>query len=557
MSFLSDRSYVSKSNDGKSSKLCKVTEILNLNDERVDATAKSSLAIVPSRSLEIRKTKMHTSRTTLMLHRSLEHESAQSRMVISPDSFIVNPMKITCHSLLQPHLDELSTFERGHLMSSLISSDNENPQGSAAIQRFLERKSTVYCKRDNEKCFDEEGLHDFIAMMKKHFSWNENEVSFAKEVVQSILEAQEIGFTEKDILNVYVKYQGLRAIEEILNMLLNFRILMKVGMNVLRFVTANHAAEWCITTPHRVPKGFDHATGPKGKTMSAGAKESITVERQSVVKNDSSQPNKDDCVKTDLLTENRKPVSEEAQSKTNTGYIMQETSKINKDNKLKEVETTTQKIQDKTAIENLSKEDNTFGEEAIGNDGTNESGSHLKKRGVKLCDKPSVVKRSRGVKEADFVKVREKVEVSHTGRQINNSESKKEEVNEDDNGKTEKSKLIFNQVVCRPWFKLNSEYNTVVLRKFQRSVLSLVMMCPGITESSIHGQFRTVMTRVTVKDILLFLEISGCVTRHPSPTKKEIRAFDPPASLTDLEFSDDDPYFIPTANCVLNLADVS
>ena len=383
--------------------------------------AKGSLAIVPKRTLDVAKTKLHASRITLLLHRSIDQESEylKKRLCKSMEQMVLNPIGITIHFTPPPlsgnGIESLTDEIPGNKMASRDCVDdgkaNEklfpyvelSTKECEKLDRFMKTEPETYENSELNTHLSANDIRHFCTLMVASFGWNESEVTFASEILDTIVKAKEHGLTEEEIELVYQKYRDLRPLEEILQMFMNFRLTLRVGMHSRRFVAFGLASDWCFTT----------SLGSIDKEAS----------------NDILQSEKD--------------LSGETKEKRN------------------------------------------------------------------------------GLSENVAVK----------------------------------SDLRYHQTVCKPWLKLDGEYNISLLQKFQRSVLVLIMTCPGITESTIHGHFCPILTRVALKDILEFLELNDCITKHLSNRRRKPALFDSTEKAVEVDVLNNDPYYTPKIDCILNISD--
>ena len=115
-------------------------------------------------------------------------------------------------------------------------------------------------------------------------------------------------------------------------------------------------------------------------------------------------------------------------------------------------------------------------------------------------------------------------------------------------------KALHRIVNCRPWLKLNGEYNGSVLRKLQEAVFTLIMMSPGIKESAIIRHFHVMLKPVATRELLDFLEINGCVSKFQDSCKATRTSLFGPDS-SDALYGMSEPYYFPRISSVLNFTD--
>ena len=419
--FLSNQSYIDKFAEKQRvrKKCSSLSPEFNFVDDQENGGTKGNLSIVPRRILDVKKTKLHASRVTLLLHRSIDQESEHlkkhlfkslEQMELVPINMMISLKSHPLYDLAgQTHFDETpegnmaTRSEVDHVKTKRLFSDVElSMKDCEKFDRFMKTEPVTFEASELKAPLSTQKIKEFCQLMVDSFNWNEREVKFAQEVLDMINNAKECGLLEKEINTVYMKHCDLRPLEDLLQMCVNFRIILRVGVYSRRYVALGQASDWCFETSLR-------SLGPYYK-------------------------------------------------------------------------------------------------EAV------QSGSDV----------------SEGERGAA-------VEESRRG----------------DNGTSDSSQRC-RQNICKPWLQLNGEYNVPLLQKFQRSVLILIMMCPGISESSIYGQFRPILTRVALKEILECLEFSNCIAKHLSTKRKRPSLFDSFEKSVDYYPLDNDPYFTPKVDCILN-----
>lgn len=485
VSFLSDQSYIDTfaGYQDKHAKYSNLSQEFSYVDDVDQGAGKGAMTIVPKRSLEVRKTKLHASRITLMLHRSIdqESESFQKRLYKSYEQLILRPIAMSVYLKPKPHSeDDLSMQNRSDnsvgrsweqegsdamgvnntKMSKKISSEEES------LSRFMKTERIPLTKSELECPLSDHAIDSCIYLMKQSFNLTENEVAFLKEVLKEVLRLRELGLTENQFEAVYSKYQNLRPWDELLQMLLNFRVLLKVGKFTRRYVARGYASDWCF---HIARAAHDNE---------------------------------------DLGHETEKEADFPVEESATNGAPVRTTSG--------------------DEAEQMNRRTASFA-------GKNWEGAIGEEREFK-GDKNGTKMQKNENRESEGVRIEEK-ETKYLENKVVKKERK------------------YDQRVCKPWLKLDGEINLQLLRKFQQSILSLIMMCPGITESAICGHYRAIMTRTAVVDILEFLELNCCVVRHVSAKRNTTKLFDSWDNAVLFEPLENDPYYVPTADCVLNIAD--
>ena len=423
--FLSRQSYINKfleaTNRGEEHS--KLTPEFAYIDNEENVGTRGSLAIVPRRGLDVRKTRLHASRVTLLLHRSIDQDSdhLKKHLFKSMECMVLNPidiaiylkpqaqsdMTVKSHSDLNTDKDVVgSGCALNQLNEGSCSNVDFSKEECEKLDRFMRTEPITYEKSELNEALSLDDIKEFCNTMVENFNWNEHEVKFTNEVLGLIIEAKHHGLTEEEIGIVYLKYRNLRPLEEILQMCVNFRLLLRVGILSKRYVACGLASNWCFITSLKSLKQISEEVG-QGSTQTEG-------------------------------------------------------KLSNQEGEIKELEY-------------------DQGEDGAGN-----------------------------------------------------SNSK------------------YYQTVCKPWLKLNGDYNVPLLQKFQNSVLVLIMMCPGITESAIYGHFRPVLARVALTEILEFLEMSNCITKHISNRRKKPRLFDSVHKAIEIDVTHEDPYYVPKIDCILN-----
>ena len=421
--FLSRQSYIDKFAEKQSirGKCSRLSPEFNFVDDQENGGTKGSLSIVPRRILDVKKTKLHASRITLLLHRSIDQESEQlkkhrfksfEQIELVPINMTISLKSRPQYDLVgQTHFDE--TFEGNmvtrsdvdHAATKGLFPDFElSKKDCEKLDRFMKTEPVTFKQSDLKAQLSTKKIEEFCQLMVDSCNWNEREVRFAQEVLDMINNAKERGLLEKEINTVYVKHWDLRPLDDLLQMCVNFRIILRVGVYSIRYVALGQASDWCFTTSLGSLGSYD-------------------------------------------------------------------------------------KEANKEIVQSGSEGERQAEEGGRGDDGT-----------------------------------------------LNSNQRRR-------------------QNICKPWLQLNGEYNIPLLQKFQRSVLILIMMCPGISESAIYGQFRPILTRVALKEILEFLELSNCIAKHLSTKRRKPNLFDATEKSVDYFPSDSDPYFTPKVDCILNASD--
>ena len=265
MLFTSDQNYIDtyadKLNEGKT--CSNLSPDFNYVDDDEEGGGKATMAIVPKRKLEMKKTKLHASRITLLLHRSIDQESNQlrKRLYKSSEQMVLNPIRISIYKNPKPHLDTdfaiqpLSGHEEGEAVSSCVTGETNNTnkeeltqEENEKINRFMKTRPAMYEKSELERPLSSDDISKFVNLMVETFNWNESEVRFAKEVLELVINGKELGLTEEQIQIIYRQYTDLRPLHDLLQIFLNFKIVFKVGILSTRFVASGLVSDWCFTT---------------------------------------------------------------------------------------------------------------------------------------------------------------------------------------------------------------------------------------------------------------------------------------------------------------------
>ena len=524
--------------------------------------------------------KIHVSRTALMFHRSeiAEKDPQDGRLFLSPESVALKPMKIYCHlnSLQDPY--QMPTHDKPCTMDSNVSVV-ESP-----IDRFLRKDLQSVTARELDRGLHFLSFEDFQSIMRENFMWNNEELDFARAVYTKAHERREHGVTPSDIAAIYIHHNGVKDMEEMVNMLLNFKLLLKVGISATRYVTPLFGSLWSMKSPQIDQESEagevlpDEKSAKKGETLSevdgnifdgerivecpATSEENLMVsdeKRGSACISAFKQPKE---VNLDFDFGNQASCSSTHNKSIMNGCVSSETA-FEPRPSLKEVEV-------------VSKKKNYYAEEIFAESHEAIAPTEPTQKEDKECsstarvtgdqeetkEKHKTVKYSvpRGVKGKEFDIPRDKIAVSHMFSQSNEAkdgETKTEKCLVYHSTKTE---TYYRQAVCRPWLKLNCDLCPRMLRKFQRAVLSLIMMCPGIKESALQGHFRTLLSPVALREILYSLELNGCISKHVHVRTKKPSLFDSVDSflISDGKCDVDesaDLYYLPKSECTIKITE--
>ena len=578
IAFLSDQQLINRFRDNSCADkaLCVLQPEMKFIRSRYHSAQKRSFG----QAVQSEVKKIHVSRTALMFHRSeiAEKDPLDGRLFLSPESVALKPMKIYCHlnSLQDPY--QLPTNEKPYTMDENVS------VGDSPIDRFLRKDLQSVSARELDRGLHLLSFEDFQCIMRDNFTWSNEELEFARAVYTTAHERREHGVTQSDISAIYIHHNGVKDMEEMVNMLLNFKLLLKVGISATRYVTPFFGSLWSMKSPYidqeseagQVLPG--KKSGKKGETLNkdggnildgeriienpATREESFMIsdeKRGSACSSAFEQPRE---VKLDFDFGNQESCSSTHSKSIMKGCVSSETA-FEPRPSLKQVEVVSKK---KTSyVEEIFAESHEAiapaestqkeGRESSNNarvPGDQEE-TNKKHRTVKYCV-------PRGVKGKEFDIPRDKITVSHMpseSKEAKHGETKTEKCLVYHSTKTE---TYYRQAVCRPWLKLNCDLCPRMLRKFQRAILSLIMMCPGIKESALQGHFRTLLSPVALKEILYSLELNGCISKHVHVRIKKPSLFDSVGSflISDGECDDGesaDPYYLPKSECTIKITE--
>lgn len=526
---------------------------------------------------------MHVSRTALMFHRSeiAEKDPQDGRLFLSPESVALKPMKVYCHLNSLQHLYQMPTHDKSCNMDANVPIGNS--LSDSPIDRFLRKDLQTFSGRELDRGLHLLSFEDFQSITRENFTWGKEELDFTGEVCTKAQEGREHGVTERDIAAIYIHYKGVQDMEEMLNMLLNFRLLLKVGIGVTRYVTPFFGSLWSMKSPQideeseacevlqdgRGAEKGETANENGGKirngegTIEAAAKceENCMISDEKRGSACSPLFEKSEEANLDLVFGNQESLSSKYDKSNKKETVSPEETALEPRPKQME-EVSVKKLGCVEELCTTSHETIARNEPAQKEDRGYINTSKITGEKEEANEKHATVKYNVpcGVKEKDFNIPRDKITVSHTFVQRNETKDGKEETERCLVSHPAKTETYYRQAVCRPWLKLNCDLCPRMLRKFQRAMLSLIMMCPGIKESALQGHFRTLLSPIALREILHSLELNGCISKHVHIKIKKPSLFGSVDSflLSDGECDNgesDDPYYLPKMECTLNITE--
>ena len=560
----------------------------------------SQKKLMPSKAFEVRKSKLYASRTTLMLHRAADRTHLQGKALTAHEALNINPMGITCYLHIRPYgenpFDNLTSCKRE---SECISEPSKTGNDESQAERFRKRDDFLHTEYEIENGLDSLSVDEFCGLMVGSFDWNESEIAFAREAEDCIKANRELGLTEAAVEEICAKYENTRDAEELVDMLLNFKIIYRVGMYTIRYVSSLHVRSWSINAPlsrgsdeeiidviakkqlHAAIEDSKKATQDKdgGKVAKTGIHSKESLRKDNRVGDDDMEGLTADGkdikrARSDFKETSMEDTAEDTASINNDTQKITDTKTAMKDSRVTDKNTEKLAILEDGMLADASwvEEKDKLTEENMCGDlsplcGSLKAGQSLLhvKNGSDAKSFPGGKSQSPRkpvatiVRRIDDETAEDAQGTMSTGKAKQAARSRRIDTTLGHvlGPKSTKTELIYKRATCRPWLKLNCDFNLTLLRKFHRAILSLIMMYPGIKESRIYARFETVLKPVALRDILLFLELNGCISKHFSRKKKKTSLFDTVEKSSEAEFTFDDPYYMPKDDSILNIADNS
>eukprot|EP00794_Sanderia_malayensis_P004613 gene4613-5219_t len=482
-SFFSNKSLIDKNLDSYTDRSKLKSDFVYFSSSREGPGAgRPGMDVVPSKGFGVTKSKLYASRTTLMIHRTFANEGAflNTKNLTAFEALNINPLEVTCHLQARPFHDDFDLAQ-----GCVVDACPADQSMESMADRFREAEDTLHTEREIDFGLDCLSDEEFTSVMVERFNWNENETAFAREVLAGLRERRDLGLTEAEIQTIYEKYKSLRSMDELLVMLVNFRVAYCVGMYTTRYVSPAYVRSWSINAPL--------SKGDEEEIIDVIAKNQIEAHN----KKQNEARRKDDSESSNVDSETGKETGSDVQTNADVPIDLPDSMKSFKSLvHISKCEGATTSRINKKPVATIVKVNKKVAETA-GSDA-----QRLPMIGFEASDSS----------DAEIIGGGKRKENSTVGHVLGQM--------------SRKTELGFKRATCKPWLKLNCEMNQTLFRKFHRSILSFIMMCPGITESAIHKHFRPILRPIELKDMLRFLVLNGCITEHLSRKKHKTSLFD-------------------------------
>lgn len=449
--------------------------------------------------------KLHASRTSLTMHRSLTTEKlVPTNAMNTHDALVVNPMAVLMHLKISP----FTIFFRDLTKEDKVEVDgcfHDSEIGKRFRDQVHENAGWAY---------NSLSIEDYAEILKDNFEYQDDVIEGHVTIIKMVKLAGVFGIPLrklKDIFSTTLPPDMLTNLHHHIQMLLNFAMVYSVGHEKELLVTPLNVSCWTFKAPQALSHFEKPSNKPKDLTKRRSSSETDIKGKEDASPSSEEHDNdnsteRDGTDVTPVLSKIDNPVSKTAESNNSASDKTLVTDKIVEIYENNTINLTN--VDDKVTIgttNNTEKDD-----VALNND----------------CDTTT--------DENESLKVFE------------NTKPKPHE------------KFTYKTIPVRPWLKLNGELNGVLLKRFQEIVLIYIMSNPGCLEEHVIKNFSLILKPVATQSILSFLLINGVISKHYQFQRKST-LFQSRSQSSNKDCTKDNvkAYYMPAKPSLLNMMDIN